>query len=115
MYQIRKCESVTTLYGSEVANLDPEKFKDLSIPYKGNSEMEFLNYLSELFMSYDDMISELEEKLGEEVFEELYKLYGTPNNPYWYSTTKGSDEWYEMGKVDKDDNRNGGFETDFRT
>ena len=38
MYQIRKCERVTICYCSEVANLDPEKFKNISIPFEGESE-----------------------------------------------------------------------------
>lgn len=37
-YQIRKVEKYWVKRQSEVVELDPEKFRDLSIPYVGNSE-----------------------------------------------------------------------------
>ena len=46
-YQIRKRENVTIYLASKVAELDDEDFRNLeSDPYTGNTEREFLKYIS---------------------------------------------------------------------
>jgi hypothetical protein len=67
MYQIRKCETYSVTSKTETANLDPEKFRNISVPYEGNSEEEFLNYISDLY------IDEVYEELDKETLEELDK------------------------------------------
>ncbi len=109
--QIRKCESVTTHYTSEVANLDPEKFRNISNPFEGETEEDFLNYLSEIGLTFEDFADELDE----ETSGELSKLMGGCETPFWYSTYKGSNEWYESGVVDENNKRNGNFITNFST
>ena len=45
--QIRKCERVTSYNTSGVANLNPDDFRNISIPFEGETDEEFLTYLNE--------------------------------------------------------------------
>jgi hypothetical protein len=97
--QIRKVESVTTHYSSEIANLNPEDFRNVSTPYTGNSDEEFLNYLSTLGWRLETIAEELN---NEELSEEIYKILDTSLDDeriLWDSRTKGSTEWFESGEV----------------
>ena len=38
MYQIRKCERITSWNMSEVANLNPDDFRNLSVPFEGETD-----------------------------------------------------------------------------
>ena len=68
--QIRKCERVTVYNTTEVANLNPEKFKNLSIPFEGESDEEFLTYLDENMYELYEVIYE---EIDEETLAELSK------------------------------------------
>jgi hypothetical protein len=60
MYQIRKCQTWTVTSKTQTATLDPEKFRNLSTPYEGDSEEDFVNYVSGLYL--DDIYEELDEE-----------------------------------------------------
>ena len=62
MYQIRKCERYTSCSSSEAANLDPEKFKKLSVPFEGETEEDFLNYISQNQYELEEIYEEIDEK-----------------------------------------------------
>ena len=48
-YQIRKRENVTLYEASEVVELDDKHFRKLKVnPYTGDSEEEFLKYISSI-------------------------------------------------------------------
>ena len=74
--QIRKCERVTSYLSTEVANLNPEKFKNLSIPFEGESDEEFLSYLDENMYELYEVIYE---EIDEETLTELSKVW----EPEW--------------------------------
>ena len=111
MYQIRKCERVTVCYCSEVANLDPEKFRNLSIPYDGESEEDFLNYISQNTYDFGDIWDEFDE----ETQIQLSALFEPEMTEYANSAWKGEDSWHELGKVDETWTRTGGFEVNHST
>jgi len=46
MYQIRLVEEKTIVQSSEVVTLDPQKFRNLSIPFEGEDEADFLKYIN---------------------------------------------------------------------
>jgi hypothetical protein len=106
MYQIRKCERVTINYCSEVANLDPDKFRNLSIPYEGESEEDFLNYISQNTWEFEDIWDELDE----ETQNQLGYLLEPEMTEYSNSAWKGEDSWHELGIVDETWTKTGGFE-----
>ena len=106
MYQIRKCERVTSCMASEVANLDPEKFRTLSVPFEGETEEDFLNYLSE--NQYD--LEEIYEEIDEETHSELEKIWYPEYTEYSNSAWKYEDSWHESGRVDETWTKYGGFE-----
>jgi uncharacterized protein YfbU (UPF0304 family) len=62
MYQLRKVERYTVLQHTETANIDPEKFRDLG--YDGDSEEEFLNFISDL--EFDEVYDQLDEETRNE-------------------------------------------------
>jgi len=105
MYQIRKCQEIVTYHCSPVSTVDPEKFRELSIPYTGNSEKEFLDYLNDL--DYDD----ISEELDEDTQLELYSFYYPEEwEEYFNSTNKGENSWHEIGEVNEEYTKSGGFE-----
>jgi hypothetical protein len=94
---------------TEVANLDPEKFKNISEPFEGETEEEFLKYLDLLY--FDDIYEELDE----ETQIEMSKIYEPEWTEYSNSTWKGEDSWLESGRVDETWTKTGGFEVNFDT
>jgi len=106
MYQIRKCERITSCMASEVANLDPEKFRTLSVPFEGETEEDFLAYLSE--NQYE--LEEIYEEIDEETHSELEKIWYPEWTEYSNSAWKYEDSWHESGRVDETWTRYGGFE-----
>lgn len=109
--QVRKLESVSYIYSTEVVNLDPEKFRNCSRPYEGNSDEEFLSYLDKIGYDLDSLLEEVDE----ETADELVKLLDTPHREIWNSTLKGEKSWYESGKCVEGKVKNGGFETEHST
>ena len=106
MYQIRKCERVTITSQSEVASIDPEKFRSLSVPYEGDTEEEFVQYLDQNRFELEDIWEEIEE----ETMAELNKLWEPEMTEYSNSAWNGEDSWLEIGEDNPDYSKYGGFE-----
>jgi len=104
--QIRKCERITSCMSSEVANLDPEKFKNLSIPFTGETDEEFFTYLTENMWDFEDIWDDIDE----ETQNELGVLFEPEWTEYSNSAWKYEDSWYEGGNVNEEWRRTGGFE-----
>ncbi len=109
MYQIRKCERIISWQMTEVANIDPEKFRNISEPFQGETEQDFINYLDSIYL--DDIYEELDE----ETLNEISKIYEPEWTEYSNSTWKGEDSWLESGRVDEEFTKTGGFEVKFDT
>ena len=107
MYQIRKCERYTSYRTSEVAKLDPNKFKSISLPFKGESEEEFLHYIRD--NEFD------QSELDEETQSELENLYDPDWTEYYNSSFNFADDWYESGNPDSEFRKNGEFDSKFTT
>ena len=105
--QIRKCERVTSYLSTEVANLNPEKFKNLSIPFEGESDEEFLSYLDENMYELYEVIYE---EIDEETLTELSKVWEPEWTEYSNSAWNGEDSWLEVGNVNEEYTKTGGFE-----
>ena len=104
--QIRKCERVTVYNTTEVANLNPEDFKNISFPFEGESDEEFLSYLDE--NRYE--LEEIWEEFSEETLNELNKLWEPEWTEYSNSAWKGEESWLEGGEVNEEYTKTGGFE-----
>jgi hypothetical protein len=105
MYQIRKCQTYSVTSKTKTAVLDPEKFRNLSIPYEGDSEEEFVNYISELY------IDDIYEELDEETFSELDKFHDNVEWEEWYNSAwDGEESWFDIGEENEEYRRTGGFE-----
>ena len=97
MITIRKVERYTVLRATETAQLDPEKFKSLSKPFEGDTELDFLEYLDRNlseFMDDEDLWNELDEdtqmELGVLVEPEYEEFYNT--------TWDGEDTFLQSGE-----------------
>ena len=106
-YKIRKRENITLYLASQVVELDPNDFRNLEEnPYTGDSQEEFLKYIDSLNLEY----SEPSDELDYDVQEELRKL---GENIKWTefdnSAQKGSNCWLELGEVNKEYRKTGGF------
>jgi len=106
MYQIRKCERITSCHMSEVANLNPDDFRNLSVPFEGESDEDFLDYLQG--NRYE--LEEIYKEFSEETLNELNKIWEPDWTEYSNSTWKFEDSWLESGRVDEAWSKTGGFE-----
>jgi hypothetical protein len=109
--QIRKCERVTVYNTTEVADLNPEDFKNISFPFEGESDEEFLSYLNE--NRYE--LEEIWEEFSEETLSELNKLWEPEWTEYSNSAWKGEDSWLEGGEVNEEYTKTGGFDAKYTT
>ena len=109
--QIRKCERVTVYNTTEVADLNPEDFKNISFPFEGESDEEFLSYLNE--NRYE--LEEIWEEFSEETLSELNKLWEPEWTEYSNSAWKGEESWLEGGEVNEEYTKTGGFDTKYTT
>jgi hypothetical protein len=109
--QIRKCERVIVYNATEVANLNPEDFKTISIPFEGESDEEFLSYLDE--NRYE--LEEIWEEFSEETLSELNKLWEPEWTEYSNSAWKGEESWLEGGEVNEEYTKTGGFDAKYTT
>jgi hypothetical protein len=105
MYQLRKCETYTVTRQTKVANLDPEKFRNISVPYEGESEEEFVNYISGLYLD------EISEELDEETLSEMNKFFDDIDWEEWHNSAwDGEQSWFDIGEANPEHSRTGGFE-----
>ena len=109
--QIRKCERVTSYNTTEVANLNPEDFKNISFPFEGESDEEFLSYLDE--NRYE--LEEIWQEFSEETLSELNKLWEPEWTEYSNSAWKGEESWLEGGEVNEEYTKTGGFDAKYTT
>ena len=111
MYQIRKCKQYTAYLAATPASLDPDKFRNLSVPYEGSSEQEFFDYLTN--NSYE--LEEIYEELDEETKTEMEKIWYPEYEEYSNSEYKFEDSWYESGKENEEWRKTGNFEIFYST
>ena len=110
--QIRKCKTWTSWEATEVANLNPDKFKNLSIPFQGETEEDFLNYLSS---NGYELREEISHEIDKETLDELYKLWDPVWQQYANSSSKGEDSWLESGQQNPEFRKSGGFDVHHTT
>jgi hypothetical protein len=104
--QIRKCERVVVFNTTEVANLNPDDFRNLSVPFEGESDEEFLAYLEDNKWELEDIYEEIDQ----DVLNELNKLWEPEWTEYSNSAWDGEDSWLESGQEDESYRKTGGFE-----
>ena len=108
MYHIRRLEEAVITTSTEIASLDPEKFRNLPVPYTGNSESEFIDYIFDNILdNYTDY------DLDDETFNELSKLESGNNARIVVddSSVESCNDWWEAGEID--DEYQGGFKTTY--
>jgi hypothetical protein len=106
MIQIRKCERVVVCNATEVANLNPEDFRTLSVPFQGETDEEFLSYLEDNKWELEDIY----EEINEDVLNELSKLWQPEWTEYYNSAWDGEESWLESGEVNEEYTKTGGFQ-----
>lgn len=112
-YQIRKVEEITIWQATEVAELDPEAFKNLEEnPYTGNSEEEFLNYIQEFINTcrWDGFPNDLDPDATDELDKLVENVQWTQ---YANSCEKGETSWYQSGEKNEEYRKTGGFKINF--
>ena len=112
-YQIRKVEEITVWQATEVAELDPKKFKKLeNNPYTGETEEDFLKYIQEFINTcrYDGIPLDLDEKTSMELDKMIDNCTWTE---YANSCDKGETSWYQIGEKNEEYRKSGGFKVNF--
>jgi len=112
-YQIRKVEEVTSWSSSEVATLDPKKFKKLKEnPFTGETEQEFLKYIEEFVNNSrcDGLPYDLDDNTADEIRKISEDIKWTEFNN---SAMSYENSWFQIGEVDKDYYKTGEFNAHF--
>ena len=112
-YQIRKVEEITIWQTTEVAELDPETFRNLEEnPYTGNSEEEFLTYIQGFINScrWDGFPSDLDGDVEEELDKMIENVKWTE---YANSCEKGETSWFQIGEKNEEYRKTGGFKINY--
>ena len=115
-YQLRKVERYTNWEATEAVTLNPDDFTTLSYPYGGSTEVEFMNYIQELY--YEDwyeICEELEALDYMDSADALSTLFEGEMEIYSSTTEKEEDMWVEVGEVNEEYSKYGGFKSSFNT
>jgi hypothetical protein len=108
MYQLRRCKTYTISEASEVVELNPEDFRNISYPFEGETEEDFLNYLDTI--TYEADIYDIYDELDEGVANALAGLLEPEEYKVFFdSETKGENAWLESGEIDEQYRKSGGF------
>lgn len=120
-FTLRKVERRTIWEATKPVSLNPGNFSKLKgFPYKGDlgNEMEFLQYLSDLYWESNDWYETLYEleRLGmDDDAESLGLLFEGEMSVYSDTSEKGEDSWLEIGEVDETYRKYGGFNSRYNT
>jgi hypothetical protein len=108
-YQVRKVEEITIWQATEVAELDPETFKNLEEnAYTGETEEDFLKYIQGFIQScrWDGIPSDLDSDTADELDKMIENVKWTE---YANSCEKGETSWLQIGEKDESYRKTGGF------
>ena len=93
MYTIRKAKQMTIWEVSHPISVDPEQFRNLSIPYTGQSQEEFIKYIRENYRQLEDISEEFDSEFWN-------KFCDTIIYPDWIyngdSEMKFENSWFEV-------------------
>lgn len=102
MLTLRKVERYTVLRETDSITLDPEKFREISNPYEGQTDKEFLEYIhSNIEEFYDD--DELWAELDEETQMKLCVFLEPEYREFYNSAWKAEDSFIESGIIENED------------
>ena len=102
MITMRKVARYTVLRETDSITLDPEKFRNISVPYEGNTDKEFIKYIDsniEEFYDNDELWSELDEATQIQLGTFLEPEYREFYNSAW----DDGDSFIESGIIENGD------------
>jgi hypothetical protein len=103
-YKIRAKEAYSAVETTIPIEIDTEEFRTSKIPYEGNSEQEFIDYINENNIQDEDVFSEM--GLSEKTRDLLYGVFIEREwKPFYHSSEQGSDEWIEIVALDENNRR----------
>ena len=112
-YQIRKVEEITIWQSTEVAELDPNDFKNLEEnAYTGETEEDFLKYIQKFITTcqYDGVPSDIDGAVADELDKMIENVKWTE---YTNSRQKGETSWFQIGEKNEEYRKTGGFKINF--
>lgn len=116
-YTLRKCERYTNWEATEGVELNPEDFRDISFPYEGETEEEFLHYIEEMELDWDwyEICDELENLDRLEAADALAMLFEGEMTVYSSTTDNEGTFWFDSGEVNEEYTKWGGFKVNHTT
>jgi len=105
--KIRKCRKWTSWESGSVVELNPDDFRNLSIPFEGETDEEFLSYLESNLWELEELYDEIDSEL----YEKIMQIHQPEFKEYYNSLYKYEECWIESGEVNKEFTKNGEFET----
>ena len=118
-FTIRRCERYTNWEATEPVSLNPEDFRDISFPFKGDGEEAFLRYIQSLEGSapvvWYSIAEELKSRDRVDACDALTNLFEGDMSLYSSTTDKYGDFWLDSGEVNEDYRKWGGFKVNHTT
>ena len=111
---VRKIETWTISSASEPIEVNVEALRKCEPPYKGDSEQELVNYLqNEVWNEYEFYDNEHNKEVyGEDELQNLLLEDGYHDKKvYSDSREKGCEDWVELGHLNEEYRKTGGFES----
>ena len=103
-YKLRKTETYSVTEATIPVELNTEDFKNSTIPYKGNSEEEFMVYIMENEIYDEDVFHDM--GLPKETVDKMYLIFLEGDRETLYDSRNNSaDDWYEVVELEKDSRR----------
>lgn len=113
--KVRQCRKWTSWETSPIIELNPDDFRNLSIPFEGDTEAEFIKYLSEYSYEFENIEDEFNEELYLRVMSFIQPGNYAEWEEYYNSLHKHEESWFEVGEENSDYSKNGFFETKITT
>lgn len=106
----RRCESYSVIEGTESVEVDADKLRLCIPPYKGDSNIELLEYIGENIVDDFHSWAEMNREIYGEGIDHLY-LEESEMTKYFDSRSKYGTMWSEVGETNPEYIKNGGFIT----
>lgn len=108
--KFRRCRKYTSYESGKVVDLNPDIFRNLSIPYTGENDEDFLHYLEENLSNFEEMSDEIDGETFHKLMEIYQPEFESGYVEYYNSLKDEEESWIESGEFSNDN-----FETNLST
>jgi hypothetical protein len=97
--KFRRCRKYTSYESGKVVELNPGSFRNLSIPFNGETEEDFLNYLNDNMSELEEIKDEMDIETYQKIMEIYQPEFESGYTEYYNSSVDEEETWLESGEV----------------